>query len=135
MKTTTRNLIVENIGLAWVYSPPKARQYLNEALKGFAQHEREEAEGAERFLAAVQAEADPQPKQSGDQHFAGVRRLLAALQSRSYPVTRRKLCREAGLNGKTFGTYISILRNQGYQIECSREGRKTPVYQLMRKAG
>jgi hypothetical protein len=107
---------------------------LNEALKGFAQHEREEAEGAERFLAAVAAESDPQPEQSS-QNFSGVRRLLAALQSRSYAVTRRKLCREAGLNGKTFGTYISILRNQGYKIECYREGRKTPVYQLIRKAG
>jgi len=135
MKTTTRNIIVENIGLAWVYSSPKARQYLNEALKGFAQHEREEAEGAERLLAAVAAKSDPQPKTQSDQNFAGVRRLLAALQSRSYAVTRRKLCREAGLNGKTFGTYISILRNQGYQIQCLREGRKTPAYQLVRKAG
>ena len=135
MKTTTRNIIVENIGLAWVYASPKARQYLNEALKGFAQHEREEAEGAERLLAFVKEETDPQPQQSGDQNFAGVRRLLAALQSRSYPVTRRKLCREAGLNGKTFGTYISILRNQGYQIVCSREGRKAPAYRLIRKAG
>ena len=134
MKTTTRNLIVENIGLAWVYSPPKARQYLNEALKGFAQHEKDEAAGAERFLAAVMDETDQQREQSA-QNYAGVRRLLTALQSRSYPVTRRKLCREVGLTGKTFGTYISILRNQGYQIDCSREGRKTPVYQLVRKAG
>lgn len=137
MKTTTRNLIVENIGLAWVYSPPKARQYLNEALKGFAQHEREEADGAERLLAAVAAESDPQPKtqtQTFGRHTK-LGQLLTALESRPYPVTRRKLCRETGMSAKTFGNYIYTLRGMGYDIECQRLGRKNPTYQLIRKAG
>ena len=134
MKTTTRNIIVENIGLAWVYSSPKARQYLNEALKGFAQHEREEAEGAERLLAAVAAKSDPQPKTQTFGRHTKLGQLLTALESRSYAVGRRALCRETGLSAKSFGTYISVLRGLGYAIECDRK-RRTPVYQLVRKAG
>ena len=58
MKTKTRNLIVENIGLAWVYTTPKARTYLNEALRGFAIDRKEQEEGANRFLDYVFSDDD-----------------------------------------------------------------------------
>ena len=58
MKKETRNLIIENIGLAWVYASPKARQYLNVALQGFAQHEREQDAAIDKLAAYVMEEAD-----------------------------------------------------------------------------
>ena len=62
MKEETRNKIVENIGLAWVYSPPKARQYLNEALRGFVEDRKQQEEAANRLLEYVFKDEKPARK-------------------------------------------------------------------------
>ena len=61
MKEEIRNKIVENIVLAWVYSPVKARSYLNEALRGFAEDRKQQEEAAKRLLDYVFAD-EKKPK-------------------------------------------------------------------------
>ena len=130
MKNETRNLIVENIGLAWVYANPKCRQYLNEALQGFAQHEREQDEAIDKLAAFVMEEAD-QPteiKSFGNTKKAAI---LAALKKRSYGVSRHTLLRESGATPLSLPKHLQDLRADGYDIICKRQGKKTPVYKLV----
>lgn len=137
MKRETRDNIIENIGLAWVYSNPKARAYLNEALKGFAQHEKDEQEGAERLFAYI-TEDNPEQTQS----FGNVkpaeklgkvsRKLLAILSERAYPVTMDTLMRETGAPSRwAVHKQIQCLRENGYDVRVVTTGRKKRKYQLV----
>jgi len=129
MKNETRNLIVENIGLAWVYASPKARQYLNVALQGFAQHEREQDAAIDKLAAYVMDEADQltsQPRE-GSKKAA----ILASLKKRSYGVSRHTLLRESGATPLSLSQHLYQLRADGYDIICKRQGKKTPVYKLV----
>ena len=129
MKNETRNLIVENIGLAWVYASPKARQYLNVALQGFAQHEREQDAAIDKLAAYVIEEANGlkcQPRM-GSKKAA----ILASLKKRVYGVTRHTLLRESGATPLSLPKHLQDLRADGYDIICKRQGKKTPVYKLV----
>ena len=130
MLNETRNIIIENIGLAWVYASPKCRQYLNEALKGFAQHEREQEAGLDKLAAYVMEEAD-QPTDT--QSFGNTKKaaILAALKKRVYGVTRHTLLRESGATPLSLPKHLQDLRADGYDIICKRQGKKTPVYKLV----
>lgn len=131
MKRETRNHIVENIGLAWVYSNPKARAYLNEALKGFAQHEKDEQEGAERLFRYITE--DEKPAQKPAQQLGKVsRKLLAILSDRAYPVTMDTLLRETGAPSRwAVHKQIQCLRENGYDVRVVTTGRKKRKYQLV----
>jgi hypothetical protein len=129
MKKETRNLIVENIGLAWVYANPKCRQYLNEALQGFAQHEREQDEAIDRLAAFVMEEADQPASQPREGSKKGA--ILASLKKRVYGVTRHTLLRESGATALSLHKHLQDLRADGYDIVCKRQGKKTPVYKLV----
>ena len=127
MKKETRNLIVENIGLAWVYASPKARQYLNVALQGFAQHEREQDEAFDRLRAFVMEPDEPNQPRKGSKKAA----ILASLKKRVYGVTRHTLLRESGATPLSLPKHLQDLRADGYDIICKRQGKKTPVYKLV----
>ena len=129
MKKETRNLIVENIGLAWVYASPKARQYLNVALQGFAQHEREQDAAIDKLAAYVIEEANGlkcQPRM-GSKKAA----ILASLKKRVYGVTRHTLLRESGATPLSLPKHLQDLRADGYKIVCQRKGKTMPTYKLV----
>ena len=129
MKNETRNLIVENIGLAWVYASPKCRQYLNAALQGFAQHEREQDAAIDKLASYVIEEANElscEPR-LGSKKAA----ILASLKKRVYGVTRHTLLRESGATPLSLPKHLQDLRADGYDIICKRQGKKTPVYKLV----
>lgn len=128
MKKETRNLIVENIGLAWVYASPKCRQYLNEALQGFARHEREQDAAIDALAKYVMDEADKpasQPRE-GSKKAA----ILASLKKRSYGVSRHTLLRESGATPLSLSQHLYELRQDGYKIVCQRKGKTMPTYKL-----
>ena len=127
MKKETRNLIVENIGLAWVYASPKARQYLNVALQGFAQHEREQDAAIDKLAAYVMEQAEPNQPRMGSKKAA----ILTSLKKRVYGVTRHTLLRESGATPLSLPKHLQDLRADGYDIICKRQGKKTPVYKLV----
>ena len=129
MKKETRNLIVENIGLAWVYASPKARQYLNVALQGFAQHEREQDEAIDKLAAYVMEEADQPASQPRKGSKKGA--ILASLKKRAYGVSRHTLLRESGATPLSLSQHLYELRQDGYKIVCKRAGQKTPTYKLV----
>ena len=113
MKTETRNKIVENIGLAWVYSNPKARAYLNEALRGFAEARKEQEGGGTRRL-------DPKTKQ-----------VLKVLVTRPYPVTLDTILRNTDVRSKmAVHKHIEAIRNAGYHVQTITTGRKKRKYKL-----
>ena len=130
MKNETRNLIVENIGLAWVYASPKCRQYLNAALQGFAQHEREQDSAVMNLAKYVMEEAD-QPTET--KSFGNTKKaaILAALKKRSYGVSRHTLLRESGATPLSLPKHLQDLRNDGYKIVCQRKGKTVPTYKLV----
>jgi len=125
MKKETRNLIVENIGLAWVYSSPKARQYLNEALKGFAQHQREQDENLDALAAYVMEEADQPATVKG--------RVLKALTSRNHGINLKTIAGEADTSLAGVRSYIKDLRNEGHGIKTIRNGSRWPLYRYMKR--
>ena len=136
MKTETRNKIVENIGLAWVYSPPKARTYLNEALRGFAQDRKEQEEAANRLLAHVFA--DEKKPARGKPVVGGTRTLdpktkqvLKVLVTRAYPVTLDTILRNTDVRSKmAVHKHIEAIRNAGYNVQTVTTGRKKRKYKL-----
>jgi len=135
MKTETRNKIVENIGLAWVYSNPKARTYLNEALRGFAQDRKEQEEAANRLLDYVFKDEKPA---RGKPVVGGTRRLdpktkqvLNVLVTRPYPVTLDTILRNTDVKSKmAVHKHINEIRNAGYNVQTITTGRKKRKYKL-----
>jgi len=135
MKEKTRNTIVENIGLAWVYSNPKARSYLNEALRGFAQDRKEQEEAANRLLAHVFSDDKPA---RGKPVVGGTRRLdpktkqvLKVLIARPYPVTLDTILRKTDVKSKmAVHKHINEIRNAGYNVQTITTGRKKRKYKL-----
>jgi biotin operon repressor len=135
MKEKTRNTIVENIGLAWVYSPPKARGYLNEALRGFAQDRKEQEEAANRLLAHVFSDEKPA---RGKPVVGGTRKLdpktkqvLKVLVTRAYPVTLDTILRNTDVRSKmAVHKHIEAIRNAGYNVQTITTGRKKRKYKL-----
>ena len=136
MKTKTRNMIVENIGLAWVYSTPKARSYLNEALRGFAIDRKEQEEGANRFLDYVFKD---ERKPSRRKAVVGGTRLLEpktkqvlkVLVTRPYPVTLDTILRNTDVRSKmAVHKHIEAIRNAGYNVQTVTTGRKKRKYKL-----
>ena len=121
MKTETRNKIVENIGLAWVYSPPKARQYLNEALRGFAEDRKEQEEAARnKPVVGGTRLLDPKTKQ-----------VLKVLVTRAYPVTLDTILRKTDVKSKmAVHKHIEAIRNAGYNVQTITTGRKKRKYKL-----
>jgi len=135
MKTETRNKIVENIGLAWVYSPPKARQYLNEALRGFAQDRKEQEEATNRFLAHVFADEKPargKPVTGGTRLLEPMtKQVLKVLVTRAYPVTLDTILRKTDVKSKmAVHKHIEAIRNAGYNVQTITTGRKKRKYKL-----
>ena len=128
MKKETRNLIVENIGLAWVYASPKARQYLNVALQGFAQHEREQDAAIDKLAAYVMEEADQLTSQPRKGSKKGA--ILASLKKRAYGVSPYAVKRA----GQRLLACRSICRIYGQMVtilSASGRGKKNPVYKLV----
>ena len=136
MKTETRNKIVENIGLAWVYSPPKARQYLNEALRGFAEDRKDQEEAANRLLEYVFK--DERKPARGKPVVGGTRKLdpktkqvLKVLVTRAYPVTLDTILRKTNVRSKmAVHKHIEAIRNAGYNVQTITTGRKKRKYKL-----
>tara|TARA_A100001201_G_scaffold80808_1_gene72155 strand:+ start:220 stop:597 length:378 start_codon:yes stop_codon:yes gene_type:complete len=118
MKENTRNKIVENIGLAWVYSPPKARTYLNEALRGFAIDRKEQEEG--KPVVGGTRTLDPKTKQ-----------VLKVLVARPYAVTLDTILRNTSVKSKmAVHKHIEAIRNAGYNVQTVTTGRKKRKYKL-----
>jgi len=135
MKTKTRNLIVENIGLAWVYSTPKARTYLNEALRGFAQDRKEQEEAANRLLEYVFADEKParrKPVVGGTRLLEPkTKQVLKVLVTRPYPVTLDTILRNTDVKSKmAVHKHIEAIRNAGYNVQTITTGRKKRKYKL-----
>lgn len=135
MKTETRNKIVENIGLAWVYSPPKARQYLNEALRGFAQDRKDQENAANRLLEYVFKDEKParnRPVVGGTSKLEPMtRQVLNVLVTRPYPVTLDTILRNTDVKSKmAVHCHISAIRNAGYNVQSITTGRAKRKYKL-----
>ena len=135
MKTETRNKIVENIGLAWVYSPPKARQYLNEALRGFAQDRKDQEEAANRLLEYVFKDEKPaknKPVVGGTSTLEPMtKQVLNVLVTRPYPVTLDTILRNTDVKSKmAVHCHISAIRNAGYNVQSITTGRAKRKYKL-----
>ena len=135
MKTKTRNLIVENIGLAWVYSTPKARTYLNEALRGFAIDRKEQEEGANRFLDYVFSDDKPargKPVVGGTRTLdPKTKQVLKVLVARPYAVTLDTILRNTSVKSKmAVHKHIEAIRNAGYNVQTITTGRKKRKYKL-----
>ena len=135
MKTETRNKIVENIGLAWVYSNPKARSYLNEALRGFAQDRKEQEEGTKRFLDFVFSDEKParnKPVVGGTRRLdPKTKQVLKVLVTRAYPVTLDTILRNTSVKSKmAVHKHIEAIRNAGYNVQTITTGRKKRKYKL-----
>ena len=135
MKTETRNKIVENIGLAWVYSPPKARQYLNEALRGFAQDRKDQEDAAKRLLDYVFKDEKPaknKPVVGGTSTLEPMtRQVLKVLVTRPYPVTLDTILRNTDVKSKmAVHSHISAIRNAGYNVQSITTGRAKRKYKL-----
>tara|TARA_Y100000114_G_C11666912_1_gene281814 strand:- start:274 stop:687 length:414 start_codon:yes stop_codon:yes gene_type:complete len=135
MKTETRNKIVENIGLAWVYSPPKARQYLNEALRGFADDRKEQEDAANRLLEYVFKDEKPaknKPVVGGTNTLEPMtKQVLNVLVTRPYPVTLDTILRNTDVKSKmAVHSHISAIRNAGYNVQSITTGRAKRKYKL-----
>ena len=135
MKTKTRNMIVENIGLAWVYSTPKARTYLNEALRGFAIDRKEQEEGANRFLEYVFKDDKPargKPVVGGTRLLdPKTKQVLKVLVARPYAVTLDTILRNTSVKSKmAVHKHIEAIRNAGYNVQTITTGRKKRKYKL-----
>jgi len=135
MKTETRNKIVENIGLAWVYSPPKARQYLNEALRGFADDRKEQEDAANRLLEYVFKDEKPaknKPVVGGTSTLEPMtKQVLNVLVTRPYPVTLDTILRNTDVKSKmAVHSHISAIRNAGYNVQSITTGRAKRKYKL-----
>ena len=135
MKTETRNKIVENIGLAWVYSPPKARQYLNEALRGFAEDRKDQEEAANRLLEYVFKDEKParkKPVVGGTRTLdPKTKQVLKVLVARPYPVTLDTILRNTDVRSKmAVHKHIEAIRNAGYNVQTITTGRKKRKYKL-----
>ena len=135
MKEKTRNTIVENIGLAWVYSSPKARGYLNEALRGFAQDRKEQEEAANRLLAHVFRDEKPargKPLVGGTRLLdPKTKQVLKVLVTRAYPVTLDTILRKTDVKSKmAVHKHIEAIRNAGYNVQTITTGRKKRKYKL-----
>ena len=135
MKTETRNKIVENIGLAWVYSPPKARQYLNEALRGFAQDRKDQEDAAKRLLDYVFKDEKPaknKPVVGGTNTLEPMtKQVLNVLVTRPYPVTLDTILRNTDVKSKmAVHSHISAIRNAGYNVQSITTGRAKRKYKL-----
>ena len=135
MKTETRNKIVENIGLAWVYSPPKARSYLNEALRGFAEDRKEQEEAANRLLEYVFKDEKParnKPVVGGTRLLEPkTKQVLKVLVARPYPVTLDTILRKTDVKSKmAVHKHIEAIRNAGYDVQTITTGRKKRKYKL-----
>ena len=135
MKTETRNKIVENIGLAWVYSPPKARQYLNEALRGFAQDRKDQEDAAKRLLDYVFKDEKPakgKPVVGGTSKLEPMtKQVLRVLVTRPYPVTLDTILRNTDVKSKmAVHSHISAIRNAGYNVQSITTGRAKRKYKL-----
>jgi polyhydroxyalkanoate synthesis regulator phasin len=135
MKTETRNKIVENIGLAWVYSTPKARAYLNEALRGFAIDRKEQEEGTTRLLAHVFSDEKParnKPVVGGTSKLEPMtKQVLKVLVTRPYPVTLDTIVRNTDVKSKmAVHSHISAIRNAGYNVQSITTGRAKRKYKL-----
>ena len=135
MKEKTRNSIVENIGLAWVYSPPKARQYLNEALRGFADDRKEQEDAAKRLLEFVFADEKPaknKPVVGGTSKLEPMtKQVLNVLVTRPYPVTLDTILRNTDVKSKmAVHCHISAIRNAGYNVQSITTGRAKRKYKL-----
>ena len=135
MKENTRNKIVENIGLAWVYSPPKARQYLNEALRGFADDRKEQEDAAKRLLEYVFKDEKPakgKPVVGGTSTLEPMtKQVLKVLVTRPYPVTLDTILRNTDVKSKmAVHSHISAIRNAGYNVQSITTGRAKRKYKL-----
>jgi len=135
MKEKTRNTIVENIGLAWVYSPPKARSYLNEALRGFAEDRKEQEEAANRLLQYVFKDEKParnKPVVGGTRLLEPkTKQVLKVLVARPYPVTLDTILRKTDVKSKmAVHKHIEAIRNAGYDVQTITTGRKKRKYKL-----
>ena len=135
MKEKTRNTIVENIGLAWVYSPPKARQYLNEALRGFAEDRKEQEDAAKRLLDYVFKDEKPakgKPVVGGTSTLEPMtKQVLKVLVTRPYPVTLDTILRNTDVKSKmAIHSHISAIRNAGYNVQSITTGRAKRKYKL-----
>mgnify|MGYP001436381577 FL=1 len=135
MKEKTRNTIVENIGLAWVYSPPKARTYLNEALRGFAEDRKEQEEAAKRLLEYVFKDEKParnKPVVGGSRLLdPKTKQVLNVLVARPYPVTLDTILRKTDVKSKmAVHKHIEAIRNAGYNVQTITTGRKKRKYKL-----
>lgn len=135
MKEKTRNSIVENIGLAWVYSPPKARHYLNEALRGFAEDRKEQEDAAKRLLEYVFADEKPakgKPVVGGTSKLEPMtKQVLNVLVTRPYPVTLDTILRNTDVKSKmAVHCHISAIRNAGYNVQSITTGRAKRKYKL-----
>jgi len=135
MKENTRNKIVENIGLAWVYSPPKARQYLNEALRGFAEDRKEQEDAAKRLLEYVFKDEKPakgKPVVGGTSTLEPMtKQVLKVLVTRPYPVTLDTILRNTDVKSKmAIHSHISAIRNAGYNVQSITTGRAKRKYKL-----
>ena len=135
MKEKTRNTIVENIGLAWVYSPPKARQYLNEALRGFAEDRKEQEDAAKRLLDYVFKDEKPakgKPVVGGTNTLEPMtKQVLKVLVTRPYPVTLDTILRNTDVKSKmAVHSHISAIRNAGYNVQSITTGRAKRKYKL-----
>lgn len=135
MKVEIRNKIVENIGLAWVYSPPKARGYLNEALRGFAEDRKEQEEAAKRLLAHVFADEKPargKPVTGGTRLLSPkAKQVLKVFVSRPYAVTLDTILRQTNVRSKmAVHKHIEEIRNAGYNVQTITTGRKKRKYKL-----
>ena len=135
MKEKTRNLIVENIGLAWVYSPPKARSYLNEALRGFAEDRKDQEEAANRLLEYVFKDEKPargKPVVGGTRLLdPKTKQVLKVLVARPYAVTLDTILRNTSVKSKmAVHKHIEAIRNAGYNVQTITTGRKKRKYKL-----
>ena len=135
MKENTRNKIVENIGLAWVYSPPKARQYLNEALRGFAEDRKDREDAAKRLLEYVFKDEKPakgKPVVGGTSTLEPMtKQVLKVLVTRPYPVTLDTILRNTDVKSKmAVHSHISAIRNAGYDVQSITTGRAKRKYKL-----
>ena len=135
MKEHTRNKIVENIGLAWVYSPPKARHGLNEALRGFAEDRKEQEDAAKRLLDYVFKDERPargKPVVGGTRTLdPKTKQVLKVLVTRAYPVTLDTILRNTDVRSKmAVHKHIEAIRNAGYNVQTITTGRKKRKYKL-----
>ena len=135
MKTEIRNKIVENIGLAWVYSNPKARSYLNEALRGFVEDRKEQEEAANRLLQYVFKDEKParkKPVVGGTRLLDPMtKQVLKVLVTRPYAVTLDTILRNTSVKSKmAVHKHIEAIRNAGYNVQTITTGRKKRKYKL-----